>query len=114
MACQRMKLGIVAHEDLRQRLREAEGECREQDAQRSHEQHTLFQHIFYLRGVSCTVMVGDNRGAANGVADKDSDEDKLHIHQHPEGGYAILPDIFQQLEIVDHADNRGGNIAHKL
>ena len=59
-------------------------------------------------------MVTDNRRHADGVPDKDGDENKLNVHENTVGGYAVFAGIRKKLEIIDHADNGRGNITHKF
>ena len=59
-------------------------------------------------------MEADDRRAADGIADVDGNENELHVHQDAVGRNAVLTDVFEQLEVVEHTDDGRGNIAHQL
>ena len=59
-------------------------------------------------------MIADDRGAADGVADEDGHKNELDVHQNAVGGDAVLANETQELEVVQHADQRGGDVAHQL
>ena len=59
-------------------------------------------------------MIADNRCRTDGIADEDRHKDKLDIHQHTVGGNTVLPRVFQQLEVVEHADDGCRDVGDQL
>ena len=59
-------------------------------------------------------MVADDGARADGVAHEDADEDEVHVHDDPEGRHAVLPDEAHELEVIEDADQGGGEVPHHL
>ena len=59
-------------------------------------------------------MVADNGSRTDGISDVDCNENELHIHQHTVCRHAVFSDVFQELKVIDHADDGGGDIAHQF
>lgn len=85
MACQRKQLRVVAHKDAGERGGKQEGCGGQHEACTACQQHAFFQHVFKFYVISRAVVVADDGRGADGVADVDSDKDKLYIHQHTVG-----------------------------
>ena len=60
------------------------------------------------------VMVADNGRAPHGVADENSDEDKVYIHDDTIGRNPVLPGQPHQLEVVKDVHQGHGNVGHQL
>ena len=105
---------VVADKDFRQRRGQTERKHRQRDAGYAHQRQAFFQHALQLVVVTRAVVIADNRRAADAVADGCTDEDELHIHQHAVGGNAVLAQHAQKLHVIEHGDERRGNVAHKL
>ena len=73
------------------------------DAGGAHQDDAHAQHVFEFRVVPRAVVEADDRRAADGIADIDGNEDKLDVHQNAVGRYAVLAEVFEQLEVIDHA-----------
>ena len=114
MARQREQSLVVPDEDLRQRRGQYPREYRQHDAGGAHQDDAHAQHVFEFRVVLRAVVEADDRRAADGIADIDGNEDKLDVHQNAIGRYAVLAEVFEQLEVIDHADDGGRDIAHQL
>ena len=61
-----------------------------------------------------TVVVADDRRGTHGIADEDSLKDHADVHQYAIGGNAVLSGVLHQLDIIQHTDQRHGDIAHQL
>ena len=114
MARQREQSLVVPDKDLRQRRGQYPREYRQHDAGGAHQDDAHAQHVFEFRVVPRAVVEADDRRAADGIADIDGNEDKLDVHQNAVGRYAVLAEVFEQLEVIDHADDGGRDIAHQL
>ena len=75
---------------------------------------TLFQHIVQFRIVARTVMIAYYRSTADGISDKNRNENEFNIHQHAVSCNAVFTRIFKQSEIVKHSDNRRSDGRNKF
>ena len=61
-----------------------------------------------------TVVEAHQRGAADGIAHKNRHKNELDVHQHAVGRHAVLAHQLHELEVVEHGNERAGNVAHQL
>ena len=69
---------------------------------------------FQLAAVVRSVVEADNGRTAHGEAQEGGDKDKVHVHHHRIGGHTRLSNQAHQLEIVEDADDGGGDVAHQF
>lgn len=79
-----------------------------------HERNAFAEHILHLAFVVRPIVIADNGRGADGIANEHGDKEEAHIHNHPVGGHAVLPQEFEQLEIIDHGGDGAGDIGHQL
>ena len=75
---------------------------------------TFFQYVVKLPVIFGAVVKSDDRRAADRVADKYRDEDKLHIHKNSVCRNAVLARDAKKLEVIEHTDDGRRNVGHKL
>ncbi len=62
-----------------------------------------------------TITEGNDGRTSDGIADKNRHKNKLHVHQHPVCRHAVVSvEILEKLEIIQHTDQRGGDVAHQF
>ncbi len=105
---------IISHKYLRQRCGQADGKAGQQDAGAQHQYGTLAEHIFKFSMVSCTVVVADDGGAADGIANGYGNKNKLHIHQDSVCRDPVFSDQTEKLEVIEHTNGGGRNAGHDL
>ena len=74
----------------------------------------LAEQIVELLLVARAVVEGNDRRSADRVSDEYRDKYELDVHQYAVCRNAVPAQIFQQPEVVDHADNGGADVAHQL
>ena len=114
MLRQRKQALIKSDKHISKGSRGCNGQRCQRHTHRKGQRHAFTQEIFQLGVILCTVMVADNRRRADGIPDGNGNKDKLHIHQHTIGGNTILPDVLEQLKIIQHTHQRGSDIGHHL
>ena len=64
--------------------------------------------------ISRSVMIADDRGAADGVAEEDGGKYKIGIHDRTVGGNTVFPGNLHELQVIHGTDNRIGKICHQF
>ncbi len=64
--------------------------------------------------VSCSVVIADDRGTADGIAEEDRRKYKIGIHDRAVGGYAVFSGKLHKLQVIHGTDNRIGKICHQF
>ncbi len=105
---------VIAHKDVGQRRGQQPGQGRHRHAHPRHKAQALLEDVAHLGGILRAIVVADDGGGADGVADENSEEDKIDVHEHTVGGHAVLSRQPQELEVEEHTDHRAGNTAHHL
>ena len=59
-------------------------------------------------------MITNDRRRSDGVSDKNSNENEVDIHNHAICRNTIFSCIFDQLQIVQHVDQRHRNVGHQF
>ena len=105
---------VIADEDVCQCPGQRDGGDCHHDAQDAHDFQPLHQQVSQLRVIPRAVVVADDGRTADGIADVNRDKNELHIHQYAIRRHAVLAQKAHQLCVVQHPNQRAGNVAHQL
>ena len=108
------QLRVIAHEQTAQgggQPRRDEGEGAAGDGDQG---QALAEQVVQLVPVGGPEVEADDRGAAHGVAQEDGHENKVHVHNDPIGGHAVLPRQAHELEVIEHVHQGHGQVGHQL
>ena len=108
------QLRVVPNKDSGQGAGYHLGEHRHGHPGKGGEQDAFAQKSPELLHVFRPVVVADNGGAADGVADKNRQKNKVDVHNHPVGGHPVLPRQAHQLEVEEDVYQRKGDVGHQL
>ena len=60
------------------------------------------------------VVIADNGRDGDGIAEEEGHEDEADVHDDTVGAHAVFLRDGHELDVVEHADERGGEIADHL
>ena len=108
------QLRVVSHKGKGQGIAQSLRDHHHRSRGHPDDPQALAEHAFQLALIVRAVVVADNGRAADGKAQKCGHKDKIHIHHHRVGRHAQLTYHAHQLEIIQNADHRGGDVAHQF